>query len=71
MGTISYFEREVNDEETEKPIVLEVGTTGYKSNGPQLFLKVGRHFVILSHEEAKEFCDQVSIIDRYFGYSNS
>lgn len=70
MGTITYFERGMKDEASDKVIHVEAGTTGFAGNGPQLFLSVGSEKFILSHQDAREFYEQVVQIARYLGYDS-
>lgn len=69
MGTITYFEKYVKDDgdmKGERHINIKVGTTGYATRGPQMFLKLGECEVILSHEDAKELFEGIEDIASYF-----
>jgi hypothetical protein len=68
MGTTAYFDKDVTDAATDKPLRLEVGTSGFAGNGPQLYLNLGESSVLLSHEDAKAFCEAVTKVEGYFGY---
>jgi hypothetical protein len=69
MGTTSYFERTVADAAGQGSLEVECGTTGYVGNGPQLFLKIGRESIILSHEDAEALCSAFARIAGYFRYA--
>lgn len=68
MGTTAYFEQDVKDEADEKVHSLEIGTTGYAGNGPQVYLNLDGASVLLSHEDAKKFFAAVEGISGYLGY---
>ncbi|MBP7705085.1 MAG: hypothetical protein KA105_07340 [Caulobacter sp.] len=69
MGTICYFDETIRDSAGNHDVVLEVGTTGYAGNGPQMYFKWNEdNGVILSHEDAKKLCEAVASIATYFGY---
>lgn len=71
MGTITYFDKAVQDAARERsPVEIDLGTTGYAGNGPQLFLRFEGSSVIFSHEDAKEFCAAASRIADYLGYES-
>ncbi len=67
MGTTSYFEKEVKDSASEDSFAVEVGTTNFAGDGPQMFLKLGTSSLILNHEDAKAFCEGVEGVAHYFG----
>jgi hypothetical protein len=68
MGTTSYFDQDVECTDTALATTIEIGTTSYAGSGPQLFLKFGESRIIMSHEDAKKFCDAAENIADYFGY---
>ena len=68
MGTTEYFNQYVVDAATKKELQLEVGKTNYAGEGPQMYLKLGDSYVILSHEDAKAFSEGVASVGRYMGY---
>ncbi|MBO9122514.1 MULTISPECIES: hypothetical protein [unclassified Rhizobium] len=68
MGTICYFEENVKDDADGEVHQLEIGTSGYGGNGPQLYLNLNGESVLLSHADAKKFCEAVDGIAGYFGY---
>lgn len=68
MGTNVYYDDEVKDEINGKSFHLEVGTTGYAGNGPQMFLNVDGASILLSHKDAKAFCEAVTSVASYFSY---
>lgn len=68
MGTTEYFNHYVADAVTKKEIHLEIGKTNYAGEGPQMYLKFGESQIILSHEDAKAFCEAVTSLEGYFGY---
>ncbi len=67
MATDTYFEKIVTDAATGEEFALDVGKTNYAGEGPQMYLKLGDAHVILSHEDAKAFCEGVAAVARYFG----
>ena len=69
MGTTTYFEKMVVDTADGKEIELDVGKTNYADEGPQMYLKLGDAYVILSHKDAKAFCEGVEGVAHYFGRS--
>ncbi|MBK1968877.1 hypothetical protein JIX59_05960 [Brevundimonas diminuta] len=71
MGTIVYFDQEVKCADTALDTTIELGTTGYAGNGPQLFLAFGDHRIIMSHEDAKQFYVAAEGIANYFGYEDT
>lgn len=71
MGTMTYFEKQVQDcgdMKGDRHVNLQVGTTGYATHGPQMFLKLGESEVILSHDDAKALCEKIEDIASYFGH---
>ncbi|AZO43531.1 hypothetical protein EJ076_21765 [Mesorhizobium sp. M7D.F.Ca.US.005.01.1.1] len=68
MGTITYFDKTVTDCVSKDKVPIEVGTTGYAGEGPQLYLNFDGKSIILSHQDAKEFCEAFSGIATYFAY---
>lgn len=68
MGTTAYFDQDVRDSADEKVHSLEIGTTGYGGNGPQVYLNLDSSSVLLSHDDAKKFFAAVERIAGYFGY---
>lgn len=69
MGTTCYFEETVRDATGKHDVMLEVGTTGYAGNRPQMYFKWNEESgLILSHEDAKKLCEAVASIATYFGY---
>lgn len=67
MGTTTYFEKEVKDSVDGEYKPLDVGKTNYAGEGPQMYLKLGSEYIILSHEDAKAFCEGVEGVAFYFG----
>lgn len=72
MGTTMYFEGTLKDqfEKGGDEVDLEAGTTGFLSNGPQLYLKVDDKHVILDHETASKLCNALGRIGGYLGYGS-
>ena len=68
MGTTTYFEDDVKDASKDEVLHLDIGTTGFAGNGPQLYIKLGKESIILSHEDAKRLCDGIEGIARNLGY---
>lgn len=68
MGTTTYFEKDVKDAASGEVLELDVGKTNYAGEGPQMYLKLGNSYVILSHEDAKAFCEGVEGVAHYLGY---
>lgn len=68
MAATEYFNRQVDDAASEKTLHLELGRTNFAGEGPQMYLRLGNSEVILSHEDAKAFCEQVADVASYFGY---
>lgn len=66
--TNSYFEKIAIDGATDKEVHIDVGTTNFAENGPQMYVQVGDGHVILSPEDAKAFCKAVAGVAHYFGY---
>lgn len=69
MTTTTYFEKEIKDAASGELMELDVGKTNYAGDGPQMYLKLGDSHVILSHEDAKAFCEGVESVAFYFGYN--
>lgn len=69
MTTTTYFEKNVKDAATDEEIHVDVGKTNYAGEGPQMYVRLGDSYVILSHEDAKELCEAVDKLGFYFGYS--
>ena len=69
MGTNAYFEDQVIGADDGKIVRAEVGTTTYAGDGPKLYLKLGDSEVIMSHTDAKLFCEAIFEISKYLGYS--
>jgi hypothetical protein len=67
MGTTMYFEKYVKNDFSEETIRIEVGTSSFAGNGPQMYLKLGDSEVLLSHEDAKELFAGMGGISSYFG----
>ncbi len=69
MGTTMYFgDRKITDAASEKGADLEVGTSGFAGNGPQMYLNLNGESVLLSHGDAEAFCQAIANVARYFGY---
>lgn len=68
MGTTQYFNKHVADGATDKEVHLEIGKTNFAGEGPQIYLTLGESHVILSHEDAKAFCEAVTSLEGYFSY---
>ena len=68
MGTTCYFDENVKNEADGKVHELEIGTSSYAGNGPQFYLKVDGASVLLSHKDAKKFCEAVDGISGYLAY---
>lgn len=68
MGTTTYFEKEVKDAANGEFLELDVGKTNFAGDGPQMYLKLGDSYVILSHEDAKAFCEGVEGVAGYFSH---
>ena len=68
MGTTQYLNKDVIDAAEGEKLTLEVGTTNYAGEGPQMYLNFGGKGVIRSHEDAKEFADAIEGIALYFGH---
>ena len=68
MGTTTYFEHDVKDAANGELLHLDVGTSGYAGNGPQMYIRLGEESVLLSHEDAKKLCDGIEGIAHYLGY---
>jgi hypothetical protein len=68
MATTEYFNRHVADAASDQVVRLEIGRTNFAGEGPQVYMKLGDSEVILSHEDAKAFCEQVADVASYFGY---
>lgn len=72
MGTTCYFEETVKDALGKHDVHLEVGTTGYAGDGPQMYIKWDEDSgLILSHADAKKLCEAFEGIASYFGYQTS
>lgn len=71
--TTEYFNGQVTDDGSneKREVHLEVGTTNFGGNGPQLYLNLDGAHVILSHEDAKAFCEGVAGVARYFQYDRT
>lgn len=69
MATTEYFNRTVTDAASDETATLEVGTSNYAGEGPQMYLNLNGESVLLSHEDAKAFCQAVSDVAFYFSYS--
>lgn len=70
MATNAYFEEIVTDAAAKQHLHVEVGTTNFAGSGPQMYLRVGEGYVILSHEDAKALCEAVGNVESYFRYSS-
>jgi hypothetical protein len=70
MGTTTYLERAIKDEGSreERVVDVEMGTSGYAGEGPQLYLNVGAESVLMSHDDAEAFVKAAVSIAHYFGY---
>lgn len=68
MTTTTHFEKNVKDAATDEEIHLDVGRTNFAGEGPQMYLRLGDSYVILSHDDAKDFCAGAAAVGRYFGY---
>ena len=68
MGTTTYFEDDVKDAAKGEFLHLDVGTTGFAGNGPQMYINLGGKGIILSHDDAKRLCDGIEGIAHYLGY---
>lgn len=69
MGTTMYFGgREITDAASGKGADLEVGTSGFAGNGPQMYMNLNGESVLLSHDDAEAFCQAVANVARYFRY---
>ncbi|MBC7147302.1 MAG: hypothetical protein H5U24_18165 [Thioclava marina] len=68
MTTTTYFEKIVKDASSDGEVHVDVGKTNYAGEGPQMYVRLGESYVILSHEDAKEFCAGVAAVGRYFSY---
>jgi hypothetical protein len=67
MATTQYFNKDVTDAAGGEEYNLEIGTTNYAGEGPQVYLNFGGKGMILSHKDAKEFAEAVENIAFYFG----
>jgi hypothetical protein len=68
MGTTAYFSKTVIDDlDKSDSIELEIGTTSYKGDGPQMYIKFGDQTFLLSHQDAKELTEGVERVASYFG----
>ena len=70
MGTTMHLERAMKDagSREERVVDVEMGTSGYAGEGPQLCLNVGAESVLMSHDDAEAFIKAAARIARYFGY---
>lgn len=68
MGTTSYFDSEVKDAGNGEVNNLDIGTSSYAGDGPQMYVRLGEESLLLSHEDAKKFCAGIEGIARYLGY---
>ncbi|WP_322414329.1 hypothetical protein [Mesorhizobium huakuii] len=68
MGTTTYFDETVTDDATNDEFSVDIGTSGYAGNGPQMYLTFEGKTVIFSHKDAQAFCAAVSRIAGYFSY---
>lgn len=68
MGTTTYFENDVKDAANGEFLHLDVGTSGYAGNGPQMYITLGKESILLSHKDAKKLCDGIEGISNYLGY---
>ncbi len=70
MGTTTYFEKTVTDfVEKKNKVDVELGTTNYGGEGPQMYVNFGEQSLLLSHKDAKEFTDAVEKVASYLGYN--
>lgn len=70
MGTTMYFEKSISDFVDKKNIVdVEMGTSGFGGEGPQMYIHFGESSLLLSHDDAKEFYEAVERIASYLGYN--
>lgn len=71
MGTTTYFEKTVTDFADKKNKVdVELGTTNYGGEGPQMYVNFGNQSLLLSHRDAKAFAQAVDKVASYLGYSD-
>jgi len=69
MGTTMYLEKQIVDSvDRENTLLVEVGTSTYGGDGPQMYIKFGDHSLLLSHEDAREFANAIDSVASYFGY---
>ncbi|BCH27960.1 hypothetical protein MesoLjLb_77450 [Mesorhizobium sp. L-8-3] len=68
MGTIAYIDEEFRDVVGSGTVNIEVGTTGYAGEGPQMYVKVDDRSVILSHKDAAKLCEAFAGVATYLGY---
>ena len=68
MATTTYFSEPIEDRYVREPVELEVGTSSFWGEGPELYITVGDQTLTLDHEAAARFCEAVETIARYFGY---
>lgn len=66
MATTEYFNKDVTDAAGGEEYNLEVGTTNFAGEGPQMYLNFAGKGMILSHKDAKEFTEAVESIASYF-----
>lgn len=68
MGTTEYYNKQVKDVVSGKSYDVEIGTSTFAGEGPQMYVNIDGASVLLSHEEATAFCQAVAKVSNYFGY---
>lgn len=68
MATNEYFNRTVTDAASDESATVEVGTSTFSGEGPQMYLNLNGESVLLSHDDAKALCEAVERVASYFGY---
>lgn len=67
MGTTEYFHKQLHDAIDKKTLDVEIGTSNYAGNGPQMYINCDGKALLLSNESATEFCQAVARIANYLG----
>lgn len=50
-------------------MTVELGTTNYGGEGPQMYINFGESSLLLSHKDAKEFTEAVERVASYLSYN--
>lgn len=69
MATTMFFEGPVTDKESKNQLPLEIGRSSYYGGENLIYINMGETGVILNEADGRKFCEAISNLASYLGYS--